>query len=63
MTPSLEIGDLDRSKTDVLEVEASKPPSPKVSLKNPTLFITKEKEKKKKKSVDYGTTYAFKSVF
>ncbi|KAK7840333.1 hypothetical protein CFP56_016824 [Quercus suber] len=27
--PSLEIGDLDRSKTDVSEVEASKPPSPK----------------------------------
>ena len=43
--PSLEIGDLDRSKTDVSEIEASKPPSPKVSCKNPTLFITKEKEK------------------
>ncbi|KAK7838716.1 hypothetical protein CFP56_019291, partial [Quercus suber] len=28
--PSLEIGDLDRSKTDASEVEASKPPSPKV---------------------------------
>ncbi|KAK4575757.1 hypothetical protein RGQ29_026635 [Quercus rubra] len=27
--PSLEIGDVDRSKTDVSEVEASKPPSPK----------------------------------
>ncbi|KAK7825605.1 uncharacterized protein LOC112036213 [Quercus suber] len=27
--PSLEIGDLDRSKTNVSEVEASKPPSPK----------------------------------
>ncbi|KAK7852208.1 hypothetical protein CFP56_039859 [Quercus suber] len=27
--PSLEIGDLDRSKSDVSEVEASKPSSPK----------------------------------
>jgi hypothetical protein len=29
--PSLEIGDIDGSKTDASEVEASKPPSPKVS--------------------------------
>uniref|UniRef100_A0A2N9IPE4 Protein kinase domain-containing protein n=1 Tax=Fagus sylvatica TaxID=28930 RepID=A0A2N9IPE4_FAGSY len=35
MIPSLEIGDIDGSKTDASEVEASKPPSPKVSCKNP----------------------------
>ncbi|KAF3948538.1 hypothetical protein CMV_025478 [Castanea mollissima] len=35
------------------EVEASKPPSPKVSRKNPTLFITKDK-RKNTLSVDYG---------
>ena len=40
MIPSLEIGDLNQSKTDVSEVEASKHPSPKVNRKNPTLFIT-----------------------
>ncbi|KAK7852202.1 hypothetical protein CFP56_039860 [Quercus suber] len=45
--PSLEIGDLDQ------KVEASKPPSPKVSRKNPTLFITKDKGKNTL-SVDYG---------
>ncbi|KAK7838723.1 hypothetical protein CFP56_019292 [Quercus suber] len=47
MIPSLEIGDLDQ------KVEASKPPSPKVSRKNPTLFITKDKGKNTL-SVDYG---------
>ena len=53
MIPSLKIGELDQSKTDISEVKALKPPSPKVSRKNPTLFITKDKGKNTL-SVDYG---------
>ena len=43
--PSLEIADIDGSKTDASEVEASKPPSPKVSCKTPILLIRKDKRK------------------
>lgn len=35
--PSLEIGDPDGRRLDASEVEASKPPSPKVSCKHPKL--------------------------
>jgi hypothetical protein len=44
--PSLEIGDPDQGRLDASEVEASKPPSPKVSCKHPEL-LTEERLQKK----------------
>lgn len=37
--PSLGIGDSDQSKRDAVEVESSKPPSPKVSACSISLFL------------------------
>jgi hypothetical protein len=61
--PSLEIGDIDGSKTDASEVEASKPASPKVSCKNPILLIRKDKRKYIYiyiLSLGYGINYVLK---
>uniref|UniRef100_A0A7N2M8K9 Serine-threonine/tyrosine-protein kinase catalytic domain-containing protein n=1 Tax=Quercus lobata TaxID=97700 RepID=A0A7N2M8K9_QUELO len=51
--PSLEIGDLDRSKTDVSEVEASKPPCPK---QDPNSAGRKQRFKQKLKEADERTS-------
>lgn len=49
MIPSLGIGDRDESKSDALEAESSKPPSPKVSCKL-YFFILRGQKKGEKKT-------------